>query len=61
MQKELDAQVRDNLLKTRREWQAIANESGVSYDWIRKFIAGYIPNPGINTLRKLRDHFRAKK
>jgi transcriptional regulator with XRE-family HTH domain len=36
-------------------WRQISSESGVSYSWISKFVNGKIPNPGVETLRALRD------
>lgn len=61
MQKELDAQVRELLEKTRGAWKPIASDSKVSYNWMLKFMAGEIRNPGINTLRAIVAHFKTHK
>lgn len=50
----LDATVRAGLEEARGDWQAIADESEVSYSWLSKFVNGHIENPGIETLRKIR-------
>lgn len=49
----LDDLVRTELNRRRGEWQTIADESGVSYSWLSKFVNEHIPNPGYETLRKL--------
>ena len=55
MKHDLDTEVA-SLLETRKgEWQAVAEAAGVSYSWISKFMNGHIPNPGIETLKALRD------
>lgn len=61
MQRELDDQIRLELTKRKDQWREISRASTVSYDWIRTFVRGDIPNPGINTLRKLRDYFKNGK
>jgi len=58
---EIDEYVRNHLRRQSKRWQEVAISSGVSYEWIRRFMKGAIPNPGINTLRKLRDHFRVTR
>lgn len=50
----LDAAVRAGLEKAKGDWQAIAEESEVSYSWLSKFVNGHIENPGIETLRKIK-------
>lgn len=58
MKKELDDQVMAWLAPTDNpQRHSIAKETGVSYEWIRKFVRGEINNPGINTLRKIRKYF----
>lgn len=49
----IDAAVKTGLAQRRGEWKALADASGVSYSWISKFANNKIPNPGIETLRKL--------
>lgn len=53
MSTNLDAQLRAALESRRGDWQAIADQSGVSYSWLSKFANGHIPNPGYETLKKL--------
>lgn len=55
----LDIEVRDLLNKRRGDWRLIAEQSGVSYSWISKFVNGHIPNPGYATLRDLRSKLHA--
>lgn len=44
------------LLKARRnDWRDIIALSNVSYSWLWKFVNGDIPNPGVQTLRDVRD------
>ncbi len=49
----LDTEVRAALEARRGDWKRIAEDSGVSYSWISKFVNGHIPNPGFATLRDL--------
>jgi transcriptional regulator with XRE-family HTH domain len=49
----LDIEVRAALEARRGDWKRIAEDSGVSYSWISKFVNGHIPNPGFATLRDL--------
>jgi transcriptional regulator with XRE-family HTH domain len=51
----LDEQVRRLLERRRGEWQAICQEAEISHSWISQFTRGLIPNPGIQTLRRLHD------
>jgi transcriptional regulator with XRE-family HTH domain len=53
MLKPIDAAVKAGLAQRRGEWRSLADLSGVSYSWISKFVNNKIPNPGIETLRKL--------
>jgi transcriptional regulator with XRE-family HTH domain len=56
---DLDQVVRDLLEKHRGSWPQIADKAEVSHSWLSKFVNGHIPNPGISTLKKIRDHFKA--
>jgi transcriptional regulator with XRE-family HTH domain len=49
----LDVAVRAALESRRGEWKRIADQAGVSYSWISKFVNGHIPNPGFATLSGL--------
>ena len=52
----LDREVRRLINEQRGKpgrWQAIADESGVSYSWIAKFARGKFANPGYATLKRL--------
>ncbi len=53
MDTSLDTAVRVALVRRKGDWQAIADESGVSYSWLSKFVNGHIDNPGYGTLKKL--------
>ncbi|HNU11737.1 MAG TPA: hypothetical protein PKJ45_10325 [Rubrivivax sp.] len=53
MSEALDIEVRELLIKRRGDWKLIADQSGISYSWISKFVNGHIPNPGFTTLRDL--------
>jgi transcriptional regulator with XRE-family HTH domain len=55
----LDTNVRDALVARKGDWQRIANESGVSYSWLSKFVNGHIDNPGFGTLKRLHAHLIA--
>lgn len=55
MSTDLDTQIMAELEKRRGDWKVIAADADVSHSWISQFVRGLIPNPGINTLRKLRD------
>ncbi len=50
---DLDHQVRALLDSKRGEWKQLAAAADVSHSWISKFVRQKIPNPGIETLRKL--------
>lgn len=50
---EIDLATRDLLNKRRGDWAEIAKESGVSYSWLSKFVNGHIPNPGLETIKKV--------
>jgi predicted transcriptional regulator len=39
-------------------WHSVAEHVGVSHSWIEKLCAGKIPNPGIETISKVRDRLR---
>lgn len=49
----LDIEVRAALRRRRGDWRLVADQSGVSYSWISKFVNGHIKNPGFSTLRDL--------
>lgn len=49
----LDAEVKALLEERRGDWPRIAEQAGVSYSWLSKFVNGHIPNPGFATLKRL--------
>lgn len=49
-----EAEVKSLLESKRGDWQAIADRADVSHSWLSKFVNGRIPNPGTQTLRKVR-------
>ena len=53
MNTNLDQSVLRLLDARRGDWQAVAEQSGVSYSWLSKFANGHINNPGFGTLVKL--------
>ena len=53
MNTNLDQSVLRLLDARRGDWQAVAEQSGVSYSWLSKFANGHIGNPGYGTLVKL--------
>jgi transcriptional regulator with XRE-family HTH domain len=53
MAKDIDDATRELLNKRRGDWPEIATESGVSYSWLSKFVNNRIPNPGLETLKKV--------
>ncbi|MEV9328332.1 hypothetical protein AB0156_28000, partial [Klebsiella pneumoniae] len=53
--------VRQALQKRRGDWKRIADESGVSYSWISKFVNEHIPNPGFATLTDLHRYLTADR
>ena len=55
MDKPLDDAVKEFLAANRGVWTAIADDAQVSHSWLSKFVNGHIPNPGLTTLRKVRD------
>lgn len=59
MDTSLDTVVRAALVRRKGDWQAIADESGVSYSWLSKFVNGHIDNPGFTTLKKLHAYLEA--
>jgi len=59
MDTSLDTVVRAALVRRKGDWQAIAEESGVSYSWLSKFVNGHIDNPGFGTLKKLYEYLAA--
>lgn len=61
MNTNLDKTVLDLLGERKGEWQAVAASSGVSYSWLSKFFNGHIPNPGIETLKKLHEELAKKQ
>lgn len=42
-------------------YRQVSEQSGVSYEWLIKFVNGKIPNPGINNVEKLRQFFNDQK
>ncbi|WP_156374694.1 helix-turn-helix transcriptional regulator [Pseudorhodoferax sp. Leaf274] len=61
MKKPLDAAVREQLEAQKGSWQAIADDAGVSYSWISKFVNNRIPNPGFKTLTQLQAHLSKRR
>lgn len=61
MDTDLDIAVREALISRKGDWQVIAEESGVSYSWLSKFVNGHIDNPGFGTLKKLHDYLLTGK
>ena len=59
MTHQLDSEVRALLDARRGDWKAIADESGVSYSWLSKFVNSHIDNPGFVTLKKLHEYLSA--
>jgi len=57
--KPLDERVRSALVARKGDWQRIAEQSGVSYSWLSKFVNGHIDNPGYATLTKLDGYLAA--
>lgn len=55
---EIDQEVKNLLEAHRGEWPAIAAKADVSYSWLSKFVRGEIDNPGLETLRQVRDAIR---
>ena len=55
MSLDIDTQVRNALELRRGDWPEVAKAAGVSHSWISQFCRGIIPNPGILTLRRLRE------
>ena len=56
MSTDLDHQVKallDAKRGVRGEWKRAAEAAGISLSWVHQFARGCIPNPGIETLRKL--------
>lgn len=61
MNTSIDTEVRAALDARRGEWRGISKRSGVSYSWISQFVRHKIPNPGIETLRRLAGELGAKE
>lgn len=59
MSKRLDQEVRDLLEARRGEWPALAAKAEVSHSWISQFVRKKIPNPGYETLMRLREQLLA--
>jgi transcriptional regulator with XRE-family HTH domain len=57
----LDDEVRDRLEVRRGEWRQIAIAADVSYSWLSKFMRREIPNPGYETLLRIRAALLNKK
>lgn len=54
MSTDLDVEIRADLEKRRGDWPKIATDAQVSHSWISQFVRGKIPNPGYETLKRLR-------
>jgi len=54
MSTDLDVEIRAGLEQRRGDWQRIADRAEVSHSWISQFVRGKIPNPGIETLKRIR-------
>lgn len=52
--KQLDDVVRELLTDRKGKWTPIAKAAKVSPSWVYQFMRGEVPNPGIETLRKIR-------
>ena len=61
MNSNLDQSVLRQLDARRGDWQAVAEQSGVSYSWLSKFANGHINNPGYGTLMKLANALDAQQ
>lgn len=61
MSTDIDAEVLAALNRRKGDWQAVSLRSGVSYSWLSKFANGHIKNPGLGTLKKLRDCLKPPK
>lgn len=57
MSESLKDQVLQLLRESRGKWPVIAEQSGVGYWWILKFIANKIPNPGFDKIERLHRYF----
>lgn len=44
------------LMATKGRWPTVARESGVDKEWIYKFMAGKIHDPGVYRTEKLIEH-----
>ena len=60
MDTSLDTIVRAALVRRKGEWQVIADESGISYSWLSKFVNEHIENPGFGTLKKLHEYLNLR-
>jgi predicted transcriptional regulator len=40
------------------QYRDVAEKSGVGYEWLAKFAAGKIKNPGVDKVSSLEDFFR---
>ncbi|VVD76604.1 hypothetical protein PEP31012_00875 [Pandoraea eparura] len=49
--------VRANLQKHKREWPAIARDSGVPYHTVVKVASGRVTDPRVSTVQALHDYF----
>lgn len=41
-------------------WPAIAKETELEYSWLTKLAQGRIPDPSVNKIQKLANHFRGQ-
>lgn len=55
MPTDLDVEVRTGLERRRGDWPRIADLAGVSHSWVSQFVRRKIPNPGFETLKRIRD------
>lgn len=49
--------VRANLQRYKREWPAIARDSGVPYHTVVKVASGRVTDPRVSTVQALHDYF----
>ncbi len=55
MSADIDIEVLEALNRKRGEWRSISERAKVSHSWISQFCRGRIPNPGLATLRRIRE------
>jgi transcriptional regulator with XRE-family HTH domain len=47
----------EELAKNKGRWRALADATGVPYYTLTKIASGAIPNPGVDHIQRLADHF----